>query len=223
MARVPGLVLVVVVAQEPEDEVLHLAQGLLGHVGEDEGLVVDLVGILLGDGHEDRAGRVLAELRVERTEDRVVIHHDLVGREGDERAAGHGVVRDEDGHFAGMAEEGHGDLLGGDDEATGRVEDDVEGHVLGRHADGAEDILGVVDVDVAHEGEAEDRHRLLAVNEGDGARAAVALETVEHAKARGLEHLLADHRHEETRQHHEPDHLSEEFHCVSPQRPGTTS
>jgi hypothetical protein len=73
-----------------------------------------------------------------------------------------------------MVDEGGRDLLGGEDEAAGRVEDHLDRPVRRGVADRAEDALGVVDVDVADDREAEQRHRLLPVDERDDGGAARA-------------------------------------------------
>src|SRR5581483_5255572 len=54
-------------------------------------------------------------------------------------------------------------------------------------------VLGVVDVDVAHEREAEEAHRLLAMHEEDHPRAALLLDAREQPAARALEQPLTDH------------------------------
>ena len=84
---------------ELADDLLHVAYGLLGHVRHDERAVVQaLERLLLDDPDERRRGHV-AELRVDGAEHRGRVHEDLVGREREERPAGHGVVRDEHGHL----------------------------------------------------------------------------------------------------------------------------
>jgi hypothetical protein len=55
-------------AQQLGDEVAHLSLCLARDVGQDQGLVIHLVGVLLGHGGEDRCGRVFAELWVDRAE-----------------------------------------------------------------------------------------------------------------------------------------------------------
>ena len=76
---------------------------------------------------------------------------------------------------------------------TGRVS-----QAAGRYAehtpvvprDGADDLLGVVDVDVAEEGEAEEAHRLLAVDQQDDPAAALPFDLVHQPDARTVEHFL---------------------------------
>ncbi len=51
------------------------------------------------DGRENRRRRILAELRVERTERRMIVDDDPVGAERDHRSAAHRVVRDDGGHL----------------------------------------------------------------------------------------------------------------------------
>jgi hypothetical protein len=147
-----------------------LLDGLFGDVSEDEGLVV-AVGVGLLQGFEDGsrweiplAGR---ELRIHGAQNGVGIHHDLVGRKGNERPAAHGVVGNEHRNLTGMAFEGTRDLFRSEHEATGRVEDEVDGHIRWGHADGPEDLLGVLNVDVSGKGDAPKRHGFLAMDEGD--------------------------------------------------------
>ncbi len=73
------------------------AIALRRHVGQDQRLVVVLARAL--DDLDERRGRVLAELRVDGPERRVRVDHDLVGRERDQRAAAHRVVRHDGRHL----------------------------------------------------------------------------------------------------------------------------
>jgi len=66
------------------------------------------------------------------------------------------------------------DLRGREDEASRRVEQDLDRAIVGRLLDRAQDALGVVDVDIARKRKAQQRERLLAVDECDHRRAALA-------------------------------------------------
>jgi hypothetical protein len=96
------------------------------HVRQDQRLVLDVLHLLpLQDG-KDRGRRQLTELGVHGAEHRVGGHRDLVGRDGEEGAARHRVVRDEDGDLAAVALERVRDLGGGQDEPARRVDDEVD-------------------------------------------------------------------------------------------------
>ena len=112
----------------------HLADRLARHVAHDQRLVV-AVGVGLLQGGQDGGRRPVAvlqaaELRIDGTEHGVAVHDDLVGGQGDQRAAGHGVVRHEDGDPSAMAAQRVGDLVGGEHEPAGRVQDQVDGRVV---------------------------------------------------------------------------------------------
>ena len=158
---------------------------LRGEVAHDQRLVV-AVGVGLLQGRQDRGGRPhapqrVAQLRVDRAEHGVGVHEDGVGGEGHEGAARHGVVRHQHRHLALVPLEGVGDLVRGQHQAAGGVQDEVDGHVRRRHADGPQHLLRVLDVDVAAERKAEEPDALLAVDHGDDAGAAALLEGAQHA------------------------------------------
>ena len=75
---------------------------------------------------DERGRGHVAELRVDRAEHGGVVHDDLVGGESDQRPAGHRVVRDEHGHLPRVRAHGVRDLLGGEDEPAGRVQEQVD-------------------------------------------------------------------------------------------------
>ena len=111
----------------------------------------------------------MPELRIDRAQHRMRRHHDLVGREGDERPTRHRVVRDEDRDLSFAVADGTRDLRRRQDQPAWSVEDEVDRHFgIGHHA-GADHVLGVVDVDVAHKRKSEQAHRLLPVDEQDDA------------------------------------------------------
>src|SRR5207245_1489475 len=75
--------------------------------------------------------------------------------------------------------------------------------------DGAHDVLGVVDVDVPHEGKPEQAHRLLPVDEEDDARLPPPLDPREQPLAGVLQHLLLQHRLERRQDEEQPEDLAE--------------
>ena len=103
-------------------------------------------------------------------------------------------MRDEDRDLAFAFADGGRDLRRRQDQPSRSVEHEVQRHLGIRHHAGADDVLGIVDVDVAHQRESEQAHRLLPVNEQDDARLALPLEARQQALARVLEKSLLDHR-----------------------------
>ena len=97
--------------------------GFARDVREDQRLVLDVLHLLALEHGEDRGRGRLAELGVDGPEDGVGRHDDLVGREREERAARHRVVRHEHGDLPAVALEGVRDLAGRQHEPAGRVDD----------------------------------------------------------------------------------------------------
>ncbi len=91
---------------------------------------------------------------------------------------------DEDGHPGRMLQQSVGHLLRGQHQAARRVQDDIYGYGIIRHLDGPDDLLRILDVDVAHEGKAEEAQGLLTVYESDDPAAAFSLDP-----AQGIEPL----------------------------------
>ena len=167
-----GAVLGHVAGDQALREPHELRDRLAAHVGHDQRLILVVARPL---GHlDERRRRVLAELRVDGTERGVCVEQDLVGRECDQRAAAHRVVRDDGGHRPVVVGERRRDLACRDHHAAGRVEDDLDRPSGRRLVDGPQHALGVVDVDVADDREAEQRHLLLAVDQCDHRRLALA-------------------------------------------------
>jgi hypothetical protein len=107
------LVLGVVLQQQLGDERVHLPPRLLRHVGQDHREVAYPLRLLHFQNLCDRRGRQLADLRIYRTEHRVGIHHDAVGRQRNERSSAHRIVRHEHRHLALVLSQRAGDLLRG--------------------------------------------------------------------------------------------------------------
>src|SRR5487761_31200 len=151
--------------QQACDGRLDLAQRFATYVRHQQRLIVMLS---WQRGHVDeRARRVLAELRVDRSKRRVTVELDLVRGQRDQRAAAHRVVRNNGNDLAVVVAQGPGDLAGRQYEATGGVQDDLDRLARRRLSDGTEHALCVVDVDVPRQGDAKEGDRLLAVDQGN--------------------------------------------------------
>ncbi|MCX7623114.1 MAG: hypothetical protein N2Z82_05100 [Thermomicrobium sp.] len=133
------------------DRRVHLPHRLLADIGQDERLVVHLGDRLLAHYPQHRGRWILTDLSIDRSQYRVLIHHDLVRSQRDQRAARHGIVRNEDRHLPAMAHQRRCDLLRGQDETTRRVDDEIDGHVVRGQPNGPQHGLRVVDVDVARQ------------------------------------------------------------------------
>lgn len=109
-----------------------------------------------------------------------------------------------------MTLERHRDLLRGEDEAPGGVDNEVDRHLRRGEPDRPENLLRVVDVNVAIERDTEKRNPLLAVDEGDDPGTSFHLQAPDRPQAAGPGHLLLDDRHREEEeddgdQQHGPD------------------
>ncbi len=182
------------------DDLLHVPDGLLCHVGHDQRAVVDPIDGLLGDRPHDRGRRHVAQLRVDRAEHRRWIHEDLVRREGEKRPARHRVVRDDHRDFPGVVSERVGDLLRREDEPAGRVQEEIDRPLVRCHPDRAQDGLGVIDVDEPVERHAQEPDRLLPVEERDDPRAACLLERAEGPRPLHRERAALERRQEQERE-----------------------
>jgi len=131
------------------DRLPNLCDGLAGDVGGDERVVLDVLGLLVFEHSQHRGGGRLAELGIHGPKHGIRIHHDFAGRQRDQGPAGHRVVRHEYGDLCAVVLERMGDLSGGEHEAAGRVDDQVDRALRIGQLDGARHLLGVVDVDVA--------------------------------------------------------------------------
>lgn len=74
------------------------------------------------------------------------------------------------------------------------MENDVQGDLAVRHLDGAQHLLGVVHVDVAHDGKSQEPHRLLTVYEQDHTGVPLALQLPYLPHPHRLEHALPQQR-----------------------------
>jgi hypothetical protein len=93
-----------------------------------------------------------------------------------------------------MGGEGAGDLLGGQHQSAGGVQDQVDRHLPAGHLDRPDERLGVLDVDVAAEGDPKDRQPLTAVDEGDRSRVVAPLQRPRGLGAARGQHPLLDER-----------------------------
>jgi hypothetical protein len=115
----------------------------------------------------------------------MVAHHDFIGGERDERAARHRVMRHEYRDLRAVRADGPGDLKGGEDEAAGRMQNDVERNIIVGHLNGAEHLFGVVVVDVESDRKAQQPHRLLPMHQQYHARVPQRLELGDLAHSHG--------------------------------------
>jgi hypothetical protein len=165
------------------DEGLDLAERFASLIRLDQRLVVDLGDGLLFDDLDERGSRMLSQLRIHRSEHGERGHDNLDGRQGEQRAAAHGVVRHEDRHLRLVRVQRRGDLRGRQDESTWRVQDHVDGDVRIGQLNGPQHGLGVFDVDVTRDGTPEERHRLLAVDEPGHTALAAFLQATKCSRA----------------------------------------
>ena len=98
---------------------------------------------------------------------RELAQHDLVGRKCNQGPAGHCVDWDIDGHFGFVRFHRAGDLHRGQHEATRCMQYQIYRNVRGRLLDRGNDGLGVLQVDVPGDREAEQAPLLLAMNHRD--------------------------------------------------------
>ena len=188
--------------QLPRD-CLHLDQRLAADVGEDQRLV--LVPHRHRGDLDQRGCWILAELGIDRAERRVVVEDDLVGGERDQRAAAHCVMRDDCDDASVVIVQRPGDLTRREHESAGRVEDDLDLLSRRRRPDCPQHALGIVDVDVTHEREPEQRDRLLTVDERDHRRITPRCNPGKHPPSRQGQQLLLDEGLQRAEDEEEPD------------------
>src|SRR4030088_1865701 len=85
---------------------LDLRDRLAADIRANEGLVADAFDRLLLDHLDERSRRRLSELRIDRAEHGMLAHHDLVGGERYQRAAGHRIMGHEYGYLCLVGAEG---------------------------------------------------------------------------------------------------------------------
>lgn len=187
---------------------VQLQDGFFGDVSHDQGLVVDIVSVFLFDDAQDRSRGEFPKLGVDGSQDRILIHDDPAGGQGDQGSPRHGEMRDEDGDRSLAVRQGMGDLGRGQDESSGRMENQVDGRVRIRHLDGPENFFGVLDIDVAQHRKAEQAHGLLAVDHRDDLRAPRRLEMPEGPLAGHLEKFSGHDRLHHGHQEEKPDQIA---------------
>jgi hypothetical protein len=119
-------------------------------------------------GHfDERARRVLPQLRIDRPESGMTVELDLVRGQRDQSASTHRVMRDHCDNAAIVVAQCPGDLARRQHESAGSVEDDLDRHSRRCLANRSEQAFGIVDVDVPRQGNAKQGDRLLAVDQGN--------------------------------------------------------
>jgi hypothetical protein len=153
--------------EELGDRLLQLPDRHLRLVGQNQGLVIDVLRLLACHRAQDGGGGVGTHHRVHRSEHGVVTHDDLVGGQRQQGTAGHGVVRDEGSDLGGVARQRPRDLQRGQRQTTGRVQDQVDRLFRRGLVDRPHHFFGILDIDVAHERDAEQAHAFLAMHQQD--------------------------------------------------------
>ena len=128
-------------------------------------------------------------------------------------------MRHEDGDLALVLDQRLGDLLGGEHQAAGRVQDDVDRLLGRRQANRAQHRLRVVDADARGHRHAEDAGAFLTVDHGDDARLARLLELPEERAALLVDVATAEHLDQYNEEQREPECSAREIGDV--QGPGT--
>ena len=200
-------VLVHLVGQQTFRECLDLRDGLTTDIGHDQGLVVDLGDRFLLDDLDERGSGQLAKLRIDGSQHGVFAHHDLVGSECDQRATGHRVMWHEHCDLALVSLNGAGNLGCRKHKAARRMQHDVERHLVVGHLDCAQYFFGVVDVDVAHQGKAQQVHRLLSMDQQDDATGALLLDLGDLACAHRLKIPALQNRLQRRNDEEQPEQL----------------
>jgi hypothetical protein len=118
-------------------------------------------------------------------------------------------VRDQHRHLGRVAVEGAGDLQRRQHQPSRRVEDDVDRRLGIGLLDRPDHLLGIVHVDVADDREAEEPHRLLAMDQDDDPGAALGLDLGDLALSHQHEEALADHRLQGGEDEEEPEQLGQ--------------
>jgi hypothetical protein len=103
-------------------------------------------------------------------------------------------MRYKDGDLRLVSADGVGNLQRREDEASRRVQDQVQWDFGIGHVDRPQHLFGVVDVDVAHDRKPEELHRLLTVHEQDDAGVSHPLQLRDFSHSHGVEQALPDDR-----------------------------
>ncbi len=157
----------ILAVEELFDRFAQLGNGLFGLVRQDQGLVVDFLDGFSFHDAQNGCRRPVAKLGIDRPEHRVVAHGDLVGRQGDQRAARHRIVWDKHRDLPPVVANRPGNLQRREHQAAGRLEDQVEGHLGIGHVNRADHVFRILDVDIADDRETQQAHRLLAMHQED--------------------------------------------------------
>jgi len=195
--------------------VTNLPQRLACDVGQDERPIVDPNHGLAVYRRQDRRRWILAELGVYGAKYRAGRHEDFVRGHSDQGASGHGIVRDHRGHAPDPVAQRLRDLIRREDEPARRMENHVDGHVWGRQPNGSQHLLGVLNVDVAQDGKAEETHGLLPMDHRDHPRAALALDRPERAQAPHGEDIALHSGLQRRDEDDDPDQVTDAHTCTS--------
>ena len=147
----------------------------------------------------------MANLRVDGSKHCVFIHQDFISSQGQQRAAGHRIVRHKDSHLALMAGERIGNLLGGQNKTARRVQDEVNRQIWVGQFDGAQNLLGVLDVDVSRHGESEEGHAFLAMDQRNDSRGTPGFQRAHQTQTGSFDHFLPDKRHKGCNDQKDPE------------------
>jgi hypothetical protein len=86
------------------------------------------------------------------------------------------------------------DLQRRENQAAGRMEDEIKRNIIVRHLNGAQYFLGVIDVDVARHRKSEKSHRFLSMHEQNDARVSYTLQSSNLACTHRIHYSLLQHR-----------------------------
>ena len=143
----------------------HLHNRLFRLVGQNQRLVVHLGDRFLMSRFQNRSGRIFAELRINRPQNRVLGHDDLIRGKSEQSAARHGVMRDKHCDLAFACENRARDLRRCQNQTAWRVEHQVYGNFRISQMNSPQNLFAIVDVDVAEYWKAKQAHRFLPVHE----------------------------------------------------------
>ena len=150
----------------------------------------------------------MADLRIDRTQDRVAVHDDLLGRQSDERAARHGIVRHKHRYLRRMLAQGPGNLCCRQGQAAGCVQNEIDRHILLRHSDRPQNRFGIFDADIAQQGKIQQPHGLLPVHQQNDPAAALLFNACNQLGPARFQHTLAYDRLESRDEQKQPEDRS---------------